>query len=325
MATPNSGYAKYYGLFESMAKRYLSAPVETIDWHYLVPGVMQHYETALRDPMFYQLYKRIIKKFLHWQRLHLAAYTKEELNFKGVEIKSVEMDKLVTYFDTFDADITNAVDVNAKELKDGMENFMIKARNWRLNHMPFSVKLNIDSNKAQKSVVYMYVATKYDQYGHEYTMEANRENFYLMTKWIVDLKEGQNMLNYESSSFYPYVKDRTQYRTMMKSLMNKKWELKNTEAHCGIPERMMLPRGKKEGMPFEFFFVVAPWIETTNAKQQFDYNTVCGIGSGSRFIEARPLGWPFDRPLNMDNWYTPNMYKYEAKIFHKKQSEINSA
>jgi len=325
MALPHSGYVKYYGMYESVAKRILSAPVKTIDWHNLIPGVMQHYETALRDPMFFQLYKRIIKKLLHWQRVSLKPYTKEELNFKGVEIKSVDMDKLVTYFDTFDADITNAVDVSASELKEGMEKFMIKARSWRLNHKAFTVKLNVNSNKAQKAVVYMYVATKYDSLGHEYSMEDNRENFYQMTRWVVDLKEGMNMISRESTDFYPYVKDRTQYRTMMKSIMNKKWEIKNTEAHCGLPERMMLPRGKKEGMPFEFFFVVSPYVEPTNAKQAWDVNTVCGIGSGNRWTDGRPFNWPLDRPIKMENWYTPNMYMHEAMIFHKKQSEINAA
>lgn len=324
MALPHTGYSKYYGKFLSMSKRILSAPVTTIDWHTVIPGVMQHYQTALRDPMFYQLYKRIMKKLMHWQK-QLPSYNKEDLDFKGVEIKSVEMDKLITYFDLFEADITNAVDVAASELNDGMENFMIKARNRRLNHLPFTVKLNVNSNKAQKSVVQMFVASKYDAYGHVYRMEDNRENFYLMGKWIVDLKEGMNMITRESSTLHPYVKDRTQFRTMMKNVMNNKWEMKNTEAHCGFPERLMLPRGKKEGMPFEFFFVVAPYMEPAAGKQTWDKNIVCGIGAGNRWMESRPFGWPFDRPIKMENWWTPNMYMHEAKIFHKKQSEINSA
>jgi len=236
------------------------------------------------------------------------------------------MDKLITYFDLFEADITNAVDVAASELKDGMENFMIKARNWRLNHLPFTVKLNVNSNKAQKAVVRMFVASKYDSYGHVYRMEDNRENFYMMTKWVVDLKEGMNMITRESSTFQPYVKDRTQFRTMFKNVMsNNKWEMKNTEAHCGFPERLMLPRGKKEGMPFEFFFVVAPYTEAPAGKQTYDKNIVCGIGSGNRWELSTSFGWPLDRPIKMENWWTPNMYMHEAKIFHKKQSEINSA
>lgn len=202
---------------------------------------------------------------------------------------------------------------------------MIKARNWRLNHMPFTVKLNVKSDKAQKAVVYMYVATKYDKYGHLYRMEDNRENFYQMTRWVVDLKEGDNMITRESGDFYPYVKDRTQFRAILKDIVNKKWQMKNTEAHCGFPERMMLPKGKKEGMPFEFFFVVAPWVEPTTAKKSFDKNTVCGIGSGNRWTDGRPFNYPLDRPIDMDNWYTPNMYMYEAKIFHKKQTELNAS
>lgn len=326
MSLSNSGYSRYYGMYEVLAKRILSAPVSVIDEHNAIPGAMQHFETALRDPMFYQLYKRIMQKFMHWQRFR-PSYTRQDLDFNGVEIKSVEMDKLITYFDVFDADITNAVDVILnQDMNDNLEKFIIKARNWRLNHLPFTVKLNVNSNRAQRAVVQMFIVSKYDAYGREYSMEQNRENFLEMDKWMVDLKEGMNMINRQSSSFSYYVKDRTQYRTMMRNIYQKKWEMDNTEAHCGFPERLMLPRGKKEGMQFEFFFIVSPWIEPTNTQRQtYDQNIVCGIGSGNRWIDARPFGWPFDRPINMEHWYTPNMHTYEAKIFHKKQSEINSA
>lgn len=56
--------------------------------------------------MFYQLYKRYVGYFTQYKSL-LTPYTKEELSFPGVKIENVEVDKLVTYFDHFDTEITN--------------------------------------------------------------------------------------------------------------------------------------------------------------------------------------------------------------------------
>lgn len=60
----------------------------------------------MRDPMFYQLYKRYVGYFTQYKSL-LTPYTEEELSCPGVKIENVEVDKLVTYFDQFDTDITS--------------------------------------------------------------------------------------------------------------------------------------------------------------------------------------------------------------------------
>lgn len=69
---------------------------------------MEQFQTSLRDPAFYQLFKRYVGFFMQFQsRLH--PYTQEDLACPGVKIENVEVEKLVTYFDQFDIDITNAV------------------------------------------------------------------------------------------------------------------------------------------------------------------------------------------------------------------------
>lgn len=61
-------------------------------------SVMELYETALRDPMFYIFYKRIFFFYEAWVN-RMPQYKKSDLFFDGVKFESVEMEKLLTYFD----------------------------------------------------------------------------------------------------------------------------------------------------------------------------------------------------------------------------------
>jgi len=334
--TPNT---RWFGPQQLLARHLLGASVETVDHHMAIPSVLEQYETSLRDPMFYQMTKRMIKHYLHWQS-HLPHHTKNEVNFEGVEIKSIEMDKLVTYYEKFDADITNAVDVAQSDLmtnvveKDNanahVNNFVIWARNYRLNHMPFTVKINVNSNKAQKAVVQMFMATVNDANGHPHTTIENAKNYVQMDKWVVDLKQGSNVIARDCEEFSNYVKDRTPYSKLYRLVMQAnqgktEWPMDMSEAHCGFPQRMLLPRGRKGGMPFQFFFIVSPLVQPhTPQFTGYDKNISCGVGSGARYIDNRPLGWPFDRPISKLNWDTPNMYTYETMIYHKSEVDINS-
>jgi hypothetical protein len=68
--------------------------------------VMGTHETTLRDPVFWQIMKRITE-IGNKYKSKLTGYTKNDLNFKGVQINKVKVDKMVTTFKYFDADVTN--------------------------------------------------------------------------------------------------------------------------------------------------------------------------------------------------------------------------
>jgi len=253
--------------------------------------------------------------------------------FDGVKIQNVEIDKLVTYFDKFDADITNAVDVDEFEIKTNSiektsdlfrfgrvshyngEDFVIKARQTRLNHMPFTFKLHVHSDRVTKSVVRVFLGPKYDEFGHVYDINENRENFVLLDLFEYDLVAGDNVITRDSHDYTWYVKDTTNYLDLYKAVMSvsdgkSKWELTDyTEGRFGIPDRLMLPKGKKGGMPFQFFFIVTPYVAPT----------------GDYYVDALPFGYPFDRKIDETYWFTPNMYYQDVNIFHKKEVEINKA
>jgi hypothetical protein len=324
---PLNNYFRYLAIY---ARIILGSTVEYQGYEKTMPSVLEHFETSMRDPVFYQLYKRIVRYY--WQFYdNLPHYTEDELNFKGVEIEKVEVDKLVTYFDTFDADISNAVEFNYHDEKvDYFGDYVIKARTHRLNHLPFIVKLGVKSDKAAKSVIRIFLGPKYDEFGNILDVNENRENFWLWDKFVFDLKSGSNEIVRDSKIFTWFVDDRTTYYQLYKEVMTafnggEKFMLDNTEMHCGFPYRLMLPRGRTEGMPFQLFFMVTPFVApTVEQYSTFEQIYTCGVGSGSRYVDSLPIGYPFDREIDETYWFTPNMWYEDVMVYHKREKEINN-
>jgi len=340
---PDSKFVRLHSGFLELAKMLFGGSIDRLQQHRVLPSVMEHFETALRDPVSYQLYKNLIKYYFTWQK-HLPRYTWDELNFKGVKIQSVEIDKLVTYFDNFDSDITNAADIEMLDENkmtplqkfgrmahyDGHD-FIIKARQPRLNHVPFTMRINVESEKEQKAVVKVFIGPKFDEYGHSCTLEENRENFFELDHFYVNLKSGKNDIVRSSEDFSWFIKDRTTYFELYKHIMlaekgEEKFQMDMTEAHCGFPMRLMLPKGRRGGMMFQFFFMITEFIPPKNEQfTGYDKTLSCGVGTGARFIDNLPFGYPFDRPIDEKNWMTPNMMYHDVNIFHKTEMDINAA
>lgn len=289
--------------------------------------MLELFETALRDPMFYMFYKRIFFFYDAWVN-HLPKYEDSDFLFEGVKFESVETDKLLTYFDHFTADITNAVDTFV-ETKDNIKSqYEFKVQVPRLNHVPFNVKMKVNSNKAQKAVMMMFVGPKYDSFGNLLNINENRNNFWELDRWVVDLKSGENVFERKSSDFSWFVNDRTTFYDLYKSLMTainggEKFALDMSEAHCGFPSRLMLPRGRVGGFAVQFFFMLMPYkAPAVERFQGFDSTISCGVGSGSRYLDSAPFGYPFDRRIDIHNFSTPNMYFYDTFIYHKMNTAI---
>lgn len=343
-SNPDSKNSRFYGKLEVLFREILSTSVNMVGENVVIPSVLEHYETAMRDPLFYQMYNRIWQLYYKFKE-HITPYTYDELFYKGVKIEGVEVDKLVTFFDTFDADITNAIDVeyfDDKEAHSDLIKFgrlsqfhnhdvIIKARQQRLNHLPFTMKLHVQSEKVQKAIVKVFIGPKYDVHGHVYTLEENFQNYYELDHFYVDLVAGKNDIVRNSNDFSWFVKDRTTTYELYKQIMlatkgETKFPLDMSEAHCGIPTRLMLPKGQAGGLTFQMFFMVMPFNEPKVQRfSGYDHTISCGVGSGARYLDTLAFGYPFDREINRANWYTPNMHFYDVNIFHKKEVDINAA
>jgi hypothetical protein len=191
--------------------------------------------------MFYMYYKRVFQFFYAFQH-KMGPWTKEQLYFDGVKIVSAETDKLLTYFDYYTADLSNAFDVDYETKENVRTNTYFKVQVPRLNHIPFDVRVKYTSNKEQKAVLAMFVGPKYDSYGNLLDINDNRYNFWELERFTVDLKSGENVITRKSTDFTWFVKDRTTYFELYKSLMTamnggEKFPLDMSEAHCGFPSR----------------------------------------------------------------------------------------
>ncbi|XP_065361706.1 larval serum protein 1 beta chain-like [Calliphora vicina] len=294
-----------------------------VDYHdsEVYPHVFLNFETMLRDPMFYMFHSKIADAFFHF-KYYLEPYTQEELLFPGVYIKDVHVTDLVTYFDLVDFDVTNLMN-DKMHFVDGkfVWDKALMARQMRLNHKPFNFEFTIESDKAQKAVIRSFIGPKYDEFGRVLTLTENRENFFELDNFVYELTAGKNFFKRSSNDFYWTIKDRTTYTELYHYVMlayDGKYEfpLDISEPHCGFPDRLILPRGWEKGMPMQMFFMVTPYVADHEQFSTFDYAYSCGIGSGTRYVDNMPFYYPFDRVIDEYEFFVPNMYFKDVKIFH---------
>lgn len=170
-SSPDSPNTRFYGDLMVLAHQVLGYSAHPVDEFKIVPSALEQFETALRDPIFYQFYKRITYYFLQYKS-NLPEYTYTQLNYPGVKVESVSVDKLYTYFDSFDFEITNALYVNEEEFEK--DSFRVIAKQYRLNHQPFNYKINVVSDKSEPVVVRVFLGPKYDEQGNEIPINDNR-------------------------------------------------------------------------------------------------------------------------------------------------------
>lgn len=220
---------KYYGPIDVHARHLLGYSHLALTSRTLVPSVLEHYETSLRDPVIYQWMKKIV----NWSQRYvktLTPYTEEQLNLQGVEITTVKIDPLITYMDYFDSDLTNAVNYNENEPHNL---FKLRVRQLRINHKPFTYKLYVKSDKTQKVSVKLFLGPKIDEYDRPINLTHNRLNFVFMDHVEFDLRAGINVITRSSHDFTNYVPDQVS-NTKILSMYESAW---NGTDEFNIPQQ----------------------------------------------------------------------------------------
>ena len=297
------------------------------DKYFVVPSVLDQYQTALRDPVFYMLQKRILDLVFLF-KLRLPCYTKEDLYFPGVKVDNVNVDKLVTYFDDYLMDMTNAVFLTEEEMKKTKSDMKFMVRKRRLNHQPFKVTLDILSDKAVDCVVRIFLGPKKDHMDRLIDININRLNFVELDTFLFKLTTGKNTIVRNSHDMHNLVHDRMLTRdlvkkvesiTDMRDLLIK--DLRNY--HTGFPTRLLLPRGFDGGMDCMLYVIVTPLRLVDNVDMNvldiYRKDLVRDFRS-TVLLDKMPLGFPFDRRIDIGNFFTPNMKFIDVKIFHKKMT-----
>ncbi|XP_052862475.1 hexamerin-1.1-like [Anopheles cruzii] len=316
----------YYKMIETTSRMILAQGDYYGSASEVWPGPLMHYETSMRDPAFYQFYDRLLS--FYWDfKSFLPPYTVGQLKFDGVELQSVVVDKLVTFFEPFDVDISNGLAFNYGDNRSTW-NFTVLARRDRLNHKPFSYVMNVSSQSAGKGVVRMYMGPRLFNINQ---LQYMKKFFVEMDQYVVDLVAGGNEIKRNTRDFFYDIRDRTTYSELYKRTMRAyrgedQFVLDMSEVHCGWPDRLLLPKGHPEGYPMTFFFIITPHYPPKVPQfSTFNFTYSCGTGSGSKYIDALPFGFPFDREINFSNFPTKNMLFTDVSVFHVNGNQPNES
>lgn len=182
--------------------------------HGLAPGALMHFETQLRDPLFYPILSRIHDLY-RMHKTNAGAYKKEDLFFPGVSVETLEVEKLITFFETFDIELNNAMDVSSLE-ED--KKVTILARQTRINYKPFTFRAMVSSDKQMSAVVRIFFGPKRDSNGLELTLKEKAPLMVEVDRFVVDLNAGKNKIERSSNDFSLFEEDKMSFRILSKKI-----------------------------------------------------------------------------------------------------------
>jgi len=322
----------YYGALHNTAHIVLGRQGDPKNKFKQPPGVMEHFETATRDPAFFRLHKYMNNIFKEFKD-RLPPYTKEDFLWEGVDLQSIEVEgSLETYFEDFEFDISNAVDDSEK-----VDDVPLIASVKRLNHKPFSWKMEVENSKGAAVVASarIYMCPRRDANGVAYHPNSGRWGCIEMDKFYVELAPGANLILRDAKFSTVTIPDIPTFSYIMEKTNAAVMEgadstgLEGLDRSCGIPDRLLLPKGKENGLEM----VLMAFLEDGEADKadgisldgislgETEFGGThahCGI-HGQKIPDKRAMGYPLDRPI-LDFRMTasiPNFKTNLVKVYHK--------
>nr|CCA94916.1 hemocyanin subunit b [Euphrynichus bacillifer] len=306
----------YYGSIHNWG-HVLMASVNDPDGRYKVnPGVMSDTATSLRDPIFYRWHRFIDDMFQEFKK-SLHSYTKDELEFHGVEVKSVSVK----------ASTTNTITTVMKENSLRTSHAFYFGRTGdmgvkykHLDHEPFKYKIEVidQGTKTRHATVRIFLGPKYDELGNEIPPNELRHLMIELDKFHVELKPGLNTVERESSESSVTIGTRPSLSKLASG------ESSHEYCSCGWPNHLLVPKGKELGMQYHLFVMLTDYNidlvgdhgKTGRCTEAVSY---CGA-KDQLYPDKKAMGFPFDREIEIDHleeWLTPNMTQVEVTIKHE--------
>ncbi|CAH2046689.1 unnamed protein product, partial [Iphiclides podalirius] len=315
----------------NLIKKVLSYSLYNVDKYTYVPTALDMYTTCLRDPLFWRVMKRIVENVVLFKKL-LPKYTRDELDFPGVKVERVVTDKLVTFMDEYDVDITNALYLDEAEMGKKRSDMTYVARMRRLNHQPFKLTLDVASEKATEAVVRVFIGPKYDCMGRLLSVNDKRLDMVEIDSFLYKLDTGKNTIVRNSNDMHGVIADRpwtrntfradTASSTISSDSLVENWWYK---ARLGFPQRLLLPLGHLGGLQLQLFVMVTPvrsgYVLPTIDVGIMKERRVC---RWTTCIDNMPLGYPFDRDIDVTCFYTSNMKFADVTVYRKDMGMSNT-
>ncbi|GJQ73639.1 hypothetical protein Trydic_g13982 [Trypoxylus dichotomus] len=316
--------ARFYGYLQISARLMLgNARPALVDRELVIaPSALEHFETSLRDPIFYRFYKRMLMYFQRYLN-NVPSYSTKELLMPGVKIEDVQIvDPLMTYFEYDEIDISNAV--YNKQTAENVAHVPVRVRQMRLNNKPYRYVMSVNSDRAYSALVKVFLGPKYDEMGRRLDITESRLNYVEIDKFLFDLAPGANRIQRSSLQNY-YTSDRTSYREMYRRVMMDlsrptlpEYEPRMPEWY--MPRRLLLPRGTAKGQMYQMYFIITPSMSAADMPKKSAESSM----EWPIMVENRSLGFPLDRPIDENYFYVPNSFSKDVIITHMAIPQIGS-
>jgi len=259
----------------------------------------------------------------------LPSYTKEDFLWEGIDLQKIEIEgSLETYFEDFEFSLGNAVD-DSETVDDVALTAVVK----RLNHKPFAFKMLVNNNKESAAVASarIFMCPRRDANGVAYHPNSGRWGCIEMDKFYVELTPGENLIVRDAKKStvtipdipsFDLIKEKTDAAVAAGAELT---GLEEFGRSCGIPDRLLLPKGKENGLEM----VLMAFLEDAEADKADDFtidvnsefggtHAHCGI-HGHKVPDKRAMGYPLDRPITDFRMTAaiPNFKTSLVKVYHK--------
>nr|SMH67860.1 HcB [Scolopendra dehaani] len=275
-------------------------------------GAMYDVATSARDPLFYRWHK-YIDKIIQAYRNSLRSYTVEQLTWpvvvvEGLTVEGAKVNKIKTFWED------DVLTVGTGFTFTG-PSATAKVNVRHLEHEEFSYNIQVVNNAGEnkKAVFRIFLAPKYDEKGHEFDFNEQRQSMIELDKFVTELTPGKNVVIRKSSESSVTQKHEKIYA-------NPKERQQNDHCNCGWPDNLLVPRGSYEGTEFQVFVVVTNYEEDYVPSDESchcgDGRSYCGILFGNH-PDRRPYGYPFEKRTDahtFQDFKTPNMYAVDVSI-----------
>ncbi|CAL8113808.1 unnamed protein product [Orchesella dallaii] len=302
---------QYYGSFHNYLHRLIAGiGIQEPGKH--IPGVQAHPETSMRDPVFYEIHSLVDSLYLQ-EKENCKPYTKLELDYEGVDIRSVVIESLnssryvwwpplvpnfstptiTTYFENRRYDVSTG----ERPCRSTNES-PVYVTNSRLNHFHFKyiTRLRVKNNLPHEAhaMVRIFLLPIRNFKGSSYTQQQSYSRAIELDRFQTNLfPKTQTVLT----------------RLSLESSVTSVSEMNSLPfRNCGFPNNLLIPKGTQHGVEYKLFVML------TNEPNIEEYPNYAYCGSLNKpFPDTRPMGFPFDRPnTNFKQpypWFQRYLYK----------------
>ncbi|XP_059617463.1 hexamerin-1.1-like [Phlebotomus argentipes] len=279
-------------------------------------NALDHHETQLRDPIYFQA----IAKLVSIVKKHQDNLPPYDFEAKFIDILDAKVSDLRTMFENKSVDISNAVFMEEKQDGEAEEWFRDEDVRFKVNlkvltHIPFYYDLKVHADNPTDAVVRVFLGPNDEEAERIdlYNWDENRANFFQIDYYPVKLQRGDNKVMRKSSAFTGFGTGFKSFEELSMMDDEECLTVSSKDAFCAFPERLMLPKSSVFGTDYVLYFVVTPTEEDLDEIQPTRF---CSIGKAPPKADHWPIGFPFNRKINNENFIVKNSLAKKVTIYH---------